>query len=572
MKTTYKYLLLAGLVVLAASCEKEIEKESPADATTGKMITETISAQIEGETKATVDADAKFAWSLGDNIAVHVTKGDSHLYVDTVSGASEEAASASFSVSYGEGFSRDAFAIFPSTIVAGNAANYGQSGSPLDVTLPASYSLSTVTGEKTRCPMIASNTSSSWTFSQLCGLLRLTVNSIPSDATGLIIQFPGKKVNGTFSIAYPVTPGSSTIVTDTPASGEDQITVTFAAGTTSATINLPLPTGDYDDVFITPVGSSTKVAAVRHINAGGYTAQAAHGKKLTTTMVSFSMAADKKVVFAPGNLQYIGSAATPYWKFANNQYDYFGTTTAQESDAANVDRDLFGWGTSGWNNTSADATWIYYQPWSTSYATGVDVNNGTGYGPSYALSDKDITDSNANGDWGIYNDIKNANGSVKLYDKGTWKTPTKDYWYYIYVTRTCSSTGIPDVPNACWIKGTIAGQAGMILFPDNYAHPGDASVTYSKSAFNKGNYSYTYFVVDAENWSKMEAAGAVFLPAAGYRNTGNLDRVGERGFYWSSTTKDKDDAWRSSYNADNNDPNASNWRYHGYSVRLIREL
>ena len=153
-----------------------------------------------------------------------------------------------------------------------------------------------------------------------------------------------------------------------------------------------------------------------------------------------------------------------------------------------------------------------------------------------------------------------------------WKTPTKDYWYYIYVTRTCSSTGIPDVPNACWIKGTIAGQAGMILFPDNYAHPGDASVTYNKAAFNKGNYSYTYFVADAENWSKMEAAGAVFLPAAGYRNTGNLDRVGERGFYWSSTTRDKDDAWRSSYNADNNDPNASNWRYHGYSVRLIREL
>lgn len=147
MKTIYKYMLLAGLVVLAASCEKEIEKESPADATTGKMITETISAQIEGETKATVDADAKFAWTVGDNIAVHVSKGDSHAYVATVSGASEAAASASFSVSYGEGYSRDAFAIFPSTIVAANAANYGQSGSPLDVTLPAKYSLAKVSGD-----------------------------------------------------------------------------------------------------------------------------------------------------------------------------------------------------------------------------------------------------------------------------------------------------------------------------------------------------------------------------------------------------------------------------------------
>ena len=56
-----------------------------------------------------------------------------------------------------------------------------------------------------------------------------------------------------------------------------------------------------------------------------------------------------QVYFSQGNLQYIGSAATPYWKFADNQWDYLGTTTGQNSSNQNVDRDLFGWGASGWN-------------------------------------------------------------------------------------------------------------------------------------------------------------------------------------------------------------------------------
>lgn len=36
----------------------------------------------------------------------------------------------------------------------------------------------------------------------------------------------------------------------------------------------------------------------------------------------FSVSATKKVYFSKGNLQYIGSASTPYWKFAEHQWDY----------------------------------------------------------------------------------------------------------------------------------------------------------------------------------------------------------------------------------------------------------
>ena len=47
-----------------------------------------------------------------------------------------------------------------------------------------------------------------------------------------------------------------------------------------------------------------------------------------------------QVYFSQGNLQYIGSASTPYWKFAENQWDCLGTTTGQNSSNQNADRDL----------------------------------------------------------------------------------------------------------------------------------------------------------------------------------------------------------------------------------------
>ncbi len=70
-----------------------------------------------------------------------------------------------------------------------------------------------------------------------------------------------------------------------------------------------------------------------------------------------------QVYFSQGNLQYIGSAATPYWKFADHQWDYIGD--AQTGTSEMLDRDLFGWGTSGYNHGA-----ICYQPWSiSSYIT-----------------------------------------------------------------------------------------------------------------------------------------------------------------------------------------------------------
>ena len=264
------------------------------------MITETISGTYCPATKATIaDTDASFKWSVGDNIAVHVSNGDSHKYVFTSGegGASQAAASASFSVTYDSGYSRDAFAVFPSSIVSATATNYGQSGSPLDVTLPASYTLSQVQGEVSPCPMIATNTAGDgWTFYQLCSLLRITVSNIPANAKRLEIDFDGKKVWGDFSIASGIVPGTSTSVIATAAdANHDTISITkdgsdAVLGETSLVLNIPLPVGVYSKIIVNAYDAVSGGNVISFDNISfGYTAAITKGVKKSSALTDQSI-------------------------------------------------------------------------------------------------------------------------------------------------------------------------------------------------------------------------------------------------------------------------------------------
>ena len=348
MKKSMKLLLSAGMVILAASCVKEnIQHEQPEDQT-GAMVTETIVARVdEGDTKATINDSGVFSWAAGDNIAVHVSDGGTPKYVKTTSGPSENSASASFTVSYPDGSIRDAFAIYPASIVNETDSYYGGGANnyPLRLRLPAEYTLDQVSGNNVPCPMIAENTGSDWSFKQLCGVLRLTVSGIPDDATGLVIQFQSRKVNGEFFINTPIVPGTAVITNQTPNTnnGEDRITVTFAAGTaTSMTLNIPLPVGSYADVTVAPVGSSSTIAAIKSIKEGGYTAARAHGKKLSVTMTAvshyFSVSDGRKVIFSKGNLKYTKGTdwTNGTWDFMTKQYDVV------EENAASYCTDNYG--------------------------------------------------------------------------------------------------------------------------------------------------------------------------------------------------------------------------------------
>lgn len=72
---------------------------------------------------------------------------------------------------------------------------------------------------------------------------------------------------------------------------------------------------------------------------------------------------------------------------------------------------------------------------------------------------------------------------------------------------------------------------GVILLPDNWS-----SSYYSLSDASIWSVSFYINNISQSDWtSKLEANGAVFLPAAGYRGETYVSNVGSYGNYWSVT-------------------------------------
>ena len=164
---------------------------------------------------------------------------------------------------------------------------------------------------------------------------------------------------------------------------------------------------------------------------------------------------------------------------------------------------------------------------------------GTGINPT--LTSTDYHDYPTFDDWG--NHIA-----------GGWRTLTHDEWYYVIWSRTDASAkrGV----------ATVCGVYGMVLLPDNF----------SGGTFTSGFNGWSANVYDASSWSGMEAAGAVFLPAAGYRYGTGLGYVGTFGYYWSSTPYAVGGAYYMDFRdyAVGNDGYGN--RYLGYSVRLVQDI
>lgn len=246
-----------------------------------------------------------------------------------------------------------------------------------------------------------------------------------------------------------------------------------------------------------------------------------------------------RVLFSPGNLQYIGSADTPYWKFADNQWDYLGDN-GQAGDATNVDRDLLGWGTSGYNNK---------YPYMTSM-------NWADYGP--AITYGEWTSDSFQWDWGVYNTISNGGGY-------SWRTPTSAEWHYILTGRTTGAY--------LNVKAQVHGTNGLILFPDEFTLPSGITIYSPSDTADHNDDEYIINTLSDDDWSALESAGCIFLPAAGYRYGANTG-VQRNGIYWSSTARADNLSYTISFSSpiwfapSVSDQNRST----GCSVRLVRDL
>ncbi|MBQ7279542.1 MAG: hypothetical protein IJR13_02295, partial [Bacteroidales bacterium] len=274
----------------------------------------------------------------------------------------------------------------------------------------------------------------------------------------------------------------------------------------------------------------------------------------------FSISGTRHVRFSKGNLQYTtvgshrcgdNSMRAGTWRFAENQYDMLGEANANASATYSDYIDLFGWGTSGWNGGA-----VAYNPYSTSttssdyYVAGQSLRN--------------LTDSCAYADWGVYNAISNGGDTPAL-----WRTLTNDEWRYIFLSRSGST--VCGTANARYCMAQVADVNGVIVFPDSYTHP-SAAPTLQYINQNGNGAGYAKNVIDASEWTAMETAGAVFLPAAGSRRGTELESMGTHGYYWSSSYKDKSYVhhlyWYPSVVSPTNVQN----RYLGFAVRLVHDV
>ncbi len=246
----------------------------------------------------------------------------------------------------------------------------------------------------------------------------------------------------------------------------------------------------------------------------------------------FSVSATQQVYFSQGNLQY--RASTNTWQFAEHQWDYVGEDNSNISQTYSGWIDLFGWGTSGYNHGA-----VCYQPWSTS----------TTYSDYYAYGSYtyNLYDQTGQADWG-YNAISNGGNTTH-----TWRTLTHEEWIYVFHTRNTPS-GIR------YAKAKVNNRNGVILLPDDWQ-----SSYYSLST----GAGFSSNIITATQWATLEQYGAVFLPAAGYRNGTSVSDVGSYGLYWSASYDDSDDAWRVLFNDSNTNTAYYNNRYYGLSVRLV---
>ena len=270
----------------------------------------------------------------------------------------------------------------------------------------------------------------------------------------------------------------------------------------------------------------------------------------------FSVSATQQVTFSPGNLQY--QASTNTWRFADNQYDFIGEENKNISSTYNGWIDLFGWGTSGYDNTVNDPFAVNYQPWSTSInrinQTTESYNsneyNYYGYGPSLFMSDKDLTGSSAYYDWGVFNAISNGGGQA-----GMWRTLTSEEWNYILNTRNLAQ----DLRS----QATVCGVHGYVLLPDDFTLPAGLSWTSQTNNWDTNTY-------DQQSWSAMEAVGAVFLPSVGYRWGGTVTDVGSKGHFWSTSYSNPLLAYDLYFDSGNAVIGKGGSRSGGRSVRLVR--
>ena len=223
---------------------------------------------------------------------------------------------------------------------------------------------------------------------------------------------------------------------------------------------------------------------------------------------AFSVSDTKQITFSPGNLQY--NPTDSLWQFASSQLEYLSEANLEESSDYTGWVDLLVW---------KKNTYGHFVDWGTNK---------------------------------IGNDAPN-----------TWRTLTHEEWSYLYNGRD----------NAEYLFGIaqLGDVKGLIFLPDNWVCPAGLSFKAGFCENSGADYYAGCQKYTLDEWSKLEAAGAVFLPAAGHRCETKIFALQIYGYYWTATNSLREQASYFEF-IDSNAKMSACDKYIAQSVRLVKDL
>ena len=606
MKKRFKIIggivVLGAIVIMAASCKKDNLSENAMNVIPGVERHITTSATLpQCGDKAFLDANDNYSvkWESGDGLNINGT---------TLTTTNNDTTKAKFEgtvYANPSGGNEHYWAVYPASLSGsysgGIPADFASTTS-LTVHLPATQTINTANSALRGNTYMAAHLSVTagtqhiaFEMRNIASILELDLTPYCSNITrvdSIVFTSSNTSLAGTFTVSDdPTNP------TVTPTSGTNKVVVTFQDG---ANNYIDITGGKKVHVILPPLAS-------KNLNMKIYSNAKYMEKKATSItlarnnyysspisfelpyvvpdVVGFSVAANKRVLFSPGNLQWSatngggsttthavagGGTAAGTWRFAVNQWDYVGNATdgnvygvggnsATKCNNKNISSsykgwiDLFGWGTSGWNSGATA-----YQPYST-------IQSNSNYYPGGAYTNN-LTGTYAYADWGVYNAIYNPKTGTTD-PAGTWRTLTGDEWIYLFTSRyiivNCNTEKLYGLAN-------VNGVNGVVILPDNWNPASCPTFVYDCGIFNNNIFNES----TTPKWSQMEAHGCVFLPAAGYRyGTSEVAKTADHCLYWTSSCYDESHS--RSVHFDNNG-NCNPWnterRYGGRSVRLVKEV
>ena len=331
-------------------------------------------------------------------------------------------------------------------------------------------------------PMIATSTDENLAFKNLCGALKVHLEQ--ENVSIYKIEVTAETaINGTFDIDN---------------SGDDPVLTNGTEGTTTTTLICTTPqdiTGGHDFFVTMPAGDyqNLQVTIYRYDNAkrvktapAGATITIERSHYFTLNIATdfapdpfvdglISVSNTKQIYFAKGNLLFDNE--TGDWRFADNQYAHYNN----HSNTGLRDEFYYSTPTSNFGLTR-DMSDTNFVDW------GAAINDDQDENPWYVLSYDEI-------DFMICNTVKRGN--------------TKHGF------------------------ASIAGNNGLVIVPDVWTCPEGVSFVPRGS----GNPSFSSNTYTVEEWAKMEASGAAFLPIGVGAST--------QGYYWTvSRIGERFQSWR----------------------------